>query len=492
MLLIKLALRNIFRRFKKSLLMIILIASGMMTLFVVNSIFESTNSGLRASFVQSLTGDLALCPITEEAISIFGNETPIVSEYVSVPPIINWRDINNRLNEESSIESHTSIVSGNSLIQTNGYSGNVAYFGIDPKTYFSVCDGIVIQAGSLPEDGKPGILINSVRALEIEKAIGRPLNKEDSFTLSMMLNGSFVIRKLPFSGVYKYTSPSEALNRVVLIDLQSARSLSGYLAGYVQKKKTVEVEEVNIEPVVSVEASSINDDFESAEDVTVSNTNGVSLKKIDEMLATVESESDMVQVDSGAYNFVLIKTKNSSQNPLVLANLKSTLLKEGYQIKLMNWRDTAGNAALILFAIQMIFYIGILFIAIGAMFIITNGLVISVLERTAEIGTMRALGANKVFISKLFIIETMILTLVSSIIGIFFGAVIASMLSKSGIALDNSLLISLFGGAQIKPVITIQAVFFHLAIALVIGSLSWLYPVKLALAVEPVSAMNAR
>ena len=52
-----------------------------------------------------------------------------------------------------------------------------------------------------------------------------------------------------------------------------------------------------------------------------------------------------------------------------------------------------------------------------AVIIMMNTLVISVIERTGEIGTMRALGARKGFVWKMFLVETLTIAVVFGLIG---------------------------------------------------------------------------
>lgn len=142
------------------------------------------------------------------------------------------------------------------------------------------------------------------------------------------------------------------------------------------------------------------------------------------------------------------------------------------------------------FALQSAFYGGIIFIMLGAVLVIMNALVISVFERMPEIGTMRGIGADKSFIRKLFIAESMILMMGSSAAGIIIGGIVSFIVSGNGIIIENDLLITLFGGELIKPVLTFKAVFFHLLIAAVVGSVAWIYPVSIAMKIQPVEIMG--
>ena len=102
---------------------------------------------------------------------------------------------------------------------------------------------------------------------------------------------------------------------------------------------------------------------------------------------------------------------------------------------------------------------------------------------------MRGLGAGKPFISALFIAESMMLTLTAATIGIIIGAIAAALFS-GGIALHNSLLITMFGGDVLRPVVTFKNIALHFAGAALVGALSWIYPVSLAVKIQPVTIMG--
>ena len=68
-------------------------------------------------------------------------------------------------------------------------------------------------------------------------------------------------------------------------------------------------------------------------------------------------------------------------------------------------------------------------IAFVSTLIIMNTLVISVTERLQEIGTMRAIGAQKMFVRKMILAETLILAVSSSLIGVAISATILGILS---------------------------------------------------------------
>ena len=159
--------------------------------------------------------------------------------------------------------------------------------------------------------------------------------------------------------------------------------------------------------------------------------------------------------------------------------------RAGLGPQVMDWQEAAGMAAQGLVALQLVFGAGMVVIGAGAFVVLMNGIVIAVLERRGEIGTMRALGATKQFIRRLFAAETLSLVTVSSCAGLALGMMVSLIVSRRGIALSNSALVSLFGGKVLRPRLGALSVFAHFTGAVAAGSLAWVYPVRLALRISP-------
>ena len=95
---------------------------------------------------------------------------------------------------------------------------------------------------------------------------------------------------------------------------------------------------------------------------------------------------------------MLIKLKDSGQIAGVTADINSFLSGREIDAEVSDWLSFAGIDAEMAYSIKNVFNILILIIAVVAVIIIMNTLVISVTERMPEIGTMRAIGAQKSFV----------------------------------------------------------------------------------------------
>ena len=106
---------------------------------------------------------------------------------------------------------------------------------------------------------------------------------------------------------------------------------------------------------------------------------------------------------------------------------------------------------------------------------IMNIMLVSVTERTKEIGLRKAVGATKNQILTQFLIETMTLSVLGGIIGILFGVGMALLFKATG---------------MISSVITYDSILLAFTFALAIGVFFGLYPAYRAANLHPMEALR--
>ena len=117
---------------------------------------------------------------------------------------------------------------------------------------------------------------------------------------------------------------------------------------------------------------------------------------------------------------------------------------------------------------------------------IMNTMLTSVMERTREIGIMKAIGATTRDIMSIFIIEGVLMSGVGGIIGIILG-----VFGSQALTLILGSFMSMGGGSfQLVPIITITSVVLAVAVSLIVGVLSSLYPAWRAARMSPIEAVR--
>ncbi|MDD3711209.1 MAG: ABC transporter permease [Patescibacteria group bacterium] len=111
---------------------------------------------------------------------------------------------------------------------------------------------------------------------------------------------------------------------------------------------------------------------------------------------------------------------------------------------------------------------------------IMNIMLISVNERTREIGVRKAIGASNRNIISQFLLESVFLTLIGGIIGIILGVIISWLISLIMVSLNYD------WAFVVGPISVLLAVSISALVGLVFG----IYPAKRASKLEPVEALS--
>jgi putative ABC transport system permease protein len=111
---------------------------------------------------------------------------------------------------------------------------------------------------------------------------------------------------------------------------------------------------------------------------------------------------------------------------------------------------------------------------------IMNIMLVSVTERTKEIGLRKAVGARKMDILIQFLTESILLSLFGGIIGIIFGWIISAVVGKIAAA----------SGTPFSPAVGLDAILLATIFSTAVGLFFGIYPANRAANLEPVEALR--
>jgi ABC-type lipoprotein release transport system permease subunit len=211
---------------------------------------------------------------------------------------------------------------------------------------------------------------------------------------------------------------------------------------------------------------------------------------------------------------IMLDRKDLEQIPAISGRLRQSLEKAGYRVMepdprafwmkfqsvaredwtgqkldVTNWEDEISFMTWTLTALRGLSVVLIVILVAIIIIGIMNTMWIAIRERTREIGTLRAIGMHRLGVLWMFLLESFMLGLFSTVAGAAAGAGIAALLNRAHIPVPTGLQffllsphlhIAVHGSLLISAVVTIT----------VVTGLAALYPSLRAARLRPVVAMS--
>lgn len=478
----KLALKNILSR-KSSFVIIAFITFAITMLIVINSVFDGTDNGIKTVFIDSFTGDLVIREKTKDNVSLLGNVSLIDESVYPVEELSFYPEISNYLDDLFEVKSYTPQISTLSLLEIENKKFKSAVFGIDSENYLQIMPSIEIVEGSNFESDEKGILVSEAWIENFKNEYKKDIKIGDEVQLIFSDGNTFRIRALPITGIYKYPIRNEVLDKIVLADSSTVRSLLGMDEVY-STESNIESEDTNLIDSMDFNFDDMDSLFAEDSDFFTEESNSV------EFTGLFDNEVMQEENQITNWHFIVVRLQDDVNAKSVIRKINTWAKQNGYPIEAINWRVAAGPTALYVYLLRIIFLIGVFIILFAGLIVVTNSLVINVFDRTKEIGTMRALGANKRTIAFLCMAETLILTIVSAFLSLIISFFVTLIMQKFPITLNNVFFQQLFGNNKLIPELTLSNIGFGFLLSLIIGLVSWIMPVIEALKISPIKAMK--
>ena len=192
----------------------------------------------------------------------------------------------------------------------------------------------------------------------------------------------------------------------------------------------------------------------------------------------------MAQAENHA-STIFVLLKDSAQTGAVVAALQGS----AYQV--LTWEkmnDLIIQTETLANSYMSIFYLIVLGITAT---VIVNTLIMSVFERTREIGILSAIGMKGRRIMAMFLAESALLAIGGILMGLMLGGLVVAYFTQYGFYIGNMGLTGVLIGDTIYTKLTLQDTVTLTGMAFVVTLLAGLYPAVMASRLEPVEALRA-
>jgi len=315
------------------------------------------------------------------------------------------------------------------------------------------------------------------------KKEGDKLDVRTSLALEGFGEPNSTNKVVPIKGVVKFKSLNTAMAEVSIMDIESFREIFGYYTA----RDVVE----SLPPRETALMGASEDAMFNDADIYSTGGGGANVTELEQKIKTPVKVTRVIDFDSAAYNYVSILLKPGNDLNRSVERLKKIAKDNDLPVKVLSWKTASGQVAQTADIMQMIINVFVILLFIVAIIIIMNTLSMNALERTEEFGMMRAVGAQKHFITRMFLWETISLASIFGGAGIVLGVVATWVARLAHLGAGGSQVWELvFGGEVFKPALGPSGIITGIIGLGVVTVLAVLYPVAVARKITPLDAIN--
>jgi len=499
-LIIKIAWRNMFRHRGKSLVIGTILFLGAFLLTLGNSVITGMEAGLDKSVVEGFTGDVILVSKSQQddnvILGMMGKAVENISRFDTLRPSL----------EATGLFRNLLPVGKNFAMAINEQGGNAGYaflFGVDFKEWRAMFpNSIQVISGTFPDSTGLLMATGGLEQLYTSMGIwfwpkGAPIDtsvlskdaKESYPQLNVQndivfmgfneANTSSDIR-LPLQGVSRFKALNKIWGHFLFVDINSYRRCMGL---FTDQDKAAPV---NAQDQALLNQNNTNLDALFGDPSLLNSAPSGAPKKVE----TVKQQPLATSKEAGIYNMVLARFAPGINRTKGLDSLNHFLEKGNLPLRALTWQKASGPIGSMTVIIKVALNVFVFFLFFVAIIIIINTLSMAAMERTSEIGMMRAVGAQKGFISRMFLVETAFLSSVFGALGVLSGLGTVLFVQSLKLTTDNDILQLFYGGDTFHPIFGFQDFLFTAGQLLLVTLIASVYPVKVAQSITPLDAIS--
>lgn len=493
----------------KSLVIGVILFVGALLMTVGNGVISGMDQGMQENIINGFTGDIVLVPEKQESDEVF-----IDMMGKTIEQINDFKKIDSVLKTIPELKAWVPIGKNGAMVlnEEGGSPGFTYLIGVDFNRYRKVFPNTMKAVeGKLLSPGEAGVLVptgarkqmfevsniwfvpegcdtDTSQMFPEAKAVWQNLIAKDNIVfMGMGADNTSTDIRAGVKGIVKYNALNQLWGNFALVDIESYRTCQGYISAQDRatlvlsddEKQLLDGDETDLDNLFSTDAG----------ETVVNAEHHNALDQPGEDAIVSGKKQNQTDLDVGTYNLVLIRLENHSNLDAKVSIVNKHLKAAGTGVRAVTWKKAIGTigSMAVLIRMALIMFVGFLFFV--AIIIIVNTLSMAALERTSEIGMMRAVGARKGFISTMFFGETALLSFFFGGLGIVAGYLIVKILAICKFTSENDMVQLLYGGDLFHPFLSGWDITISIILLSIVTLIAVIYPMLVARSITPLDAI---
>ena len=496
------AWRNILRHKGKSLVIGVILFTGAFLMTVGNGVIAGMAAGIEKNIINGFMGDIVLMSDAQKSDNILMNMMGS-----SIEPVTTYKKIKEILASRPYVKHFLPVGKNLAMLldESTSAPGYAYLLGVDFAEYRKMFpDNFTVIEGSYPAPGERALLIPTFARDEFYDfyniwflpeggaLVKENLKKEALANIKTLVVSTNVVMmgmtsginttndiRFPVKGIVKFGALNQIFGHFCLVDIESYRECLGYFTAADMAAQVPKEEK----KLLGLGGSDLDSMF-GGEDLVVSD-----VKKAPKIKIVPVGEAKKLSED-GVYNAVFIKLNDGADYGDALKDLNKALAGGGTGVRAVPWNKASGPIGGMALIIRSALFLFVTLLFCVAVIIIVNTLTMAALERSSEIGMMRAIGAHKTFIAGMFLGETAILSTAFGGLGIAAGILAVKVIPLLQITTKNDMLQLLYGGNFFDPRLSLSGIALTAVQLLFVTIIAALYPMRVAVNITPLDAIS--
>lgn len=478
---LKIAWRNLWQHRTRTIVSGAVMFFGALLLLAGQAASSGITGSLETMVTGALTGDIVILSDKNEGrINLF--------DFKAMEMITNSGAVTRTITERIPDAGSSQMGKGIGLLDIGGGLPEIPtmILGVDGDRYTKSFPKFRLLEGTAPASGAAGLWLNETY---IRIFLRGKVKTGDSIDFTAPTRGGFMnMSRIKVRGIYRLEGMEGLTSFINIMDIASYRRIFGMQidAGALSRtaKKTIEQNKGLLDG---------DADPEKMLSTTVQDQSRLATAPGAQLPAapTAGERELAARQNRQLAEYLAVKLKNPAGRQDAIDDLNRVFRERKLGVTAWSWRETAGPMGNMILMLQVILISLAVVIFAMLIIIIMNSMVMTAIERTYEVGTMRAIGATRGFVVRLFFTEALFLGGLFGGAGALTGALVLKAIP--GIGAGESMVVRmLFGGPVLHIPVTLSQIAGTMLLILLVAALSSAYPAWIASRFQPVEAMNER